>query len=48
MALQTMTRNDARAQTARSRYVSDTVETVSPAKLVTMLTEQQWLELIGG
>jgi len=39
MALQTMPRMHARAAQARarSRYVTDAVDTVSPAKLVTML-----------
>lgn len=37
MAVQTMPASRARAAAARSRYVTDAVETVSPAKLVTML-----------
>src|SRR3954468_6327516 len=37
MAVQTMPAARARAAAARSRYVTDAVETVSPAKLVTML-----------
>ena len=36
MAVSTMP-NPARAAAARARYVSDTVETVSPSRLVTML-----------
>jgi flagellar protein FliS len=36
MAVSTMP-NNARAAAARNRYVTDTVETVSPSKLVTML-----------
>ena len=45
MALQTLP-TTARAATGRARYVSDTVETVSPSRLVTMLYDALVRDLV--
>ena len=46
MAPQTMVRNPGRASAARARYVTDAVETVSPARLVTMLYDALVRDLV--
>jgi flagellar protein FliS len=46
MALSTLQSNNARATAARARYVTDTVETVSPGRLVTMLYDALVRDLV--
>jgi len=46
MPLSTLPSGHARAAAARSRYVTDTVETVSPSRLVTMLYDALVRDLV--
>src|SRR4051812_34236877 len=46
MPLSTLPSGHARAATARARYVTDTVETVSPSRLVTMLYDALMRDLV--